>query len=85
MPSPPDPILTHSCREALVALSIWLAALIYTVGYSVLFGYGGAERELHFVFGLPSWVVWGIVLPWTLCVAAAGWFAFGFMTDDTLE
>ncbi len=85
MPKPPDPVLQHSRREAIVAIAIWLSAMVYTVGYCTLFGYNLEAHEIHFVFGLPSWVVWGVLLPWTVCLVASGWFAFGFMTDDSLE
>ena len=85
MPKPHDPVLTHSRREALVALALWLAALIYTVGYCTLYGYLGNEGELHFLFGIPTWVMWGIVAPWTVMLVASAWFAFSFMTDDSLE
>jgi hypothetical protein len=85
MPNSPDPVLKHSRREAIVALTIWLCAMLYTVSYCSLFGYNLDQHEIQFVLGIPSWALWGIVLPWTLCLVASAWFAFGFMTDDSLE
>jgi hypothetical protein len=39
---------------------------------------------LAFVVGCPSWVFWGIICPWLVCVAVSWWFAYGFMTDESL-
>ena len=85
MTKPQDPVLVHSRREALVALALWLAALIYTVGYCSLYGYGDADEPVQLVLGIPAWVMWGVIAPWTVMLAASAWFAFGFMTDDSLE
>lgn len=32
--------------------------------------------------GVPDWVLWGIVVPWFLCLIFSGWFCFVYMTDD---
>ena len=80
-----DPVLKSSRREAVVALVIFIAAFAYTVGYSVLNGYGPpAEGRLTFVLGFPSWIFWGVVVPWVSCLGLSWWFAFGFMTDEDL-
>lgn len=79
-----DPILKHGRREAAVAIALWLAAMIYTVGYCTLFGYD-TQAATVYVLGIPSWVAWGILAPWTISLAASAWFAFVFMTDDSLE
>jgi hypothetical protein len=79
-----DPVLRSARREASVVLAVWLAALVYTVGYCYVFGYGRDPDSLRFVLGFPDWVFWGILAPWTACTAISGWFAFVFMTDDDL-
>jgi hypothetical protein len=84
MPNERGPILKHSRREAAVAVALWLAAMTYTVGFCTLFGYDSGA-ELDFVLGVPTWVAWGILAPWSISLAASGWFAFVFMTDDSLE
>jgi hypothetical protein len=71
-------------REALVALVIWLMAMVYTVGYCVRYGYGRTAEDLRFVLGIPDWVFWGIFVPWFVCLALSWWFAFRFMTDESL-
>jgi hypothetical protein len=32
--------------------------------------------------GIPDWALWGIVVPWILCVFFSAWFCFIYMTDD---
>ncbi len=79
-----DPLVASSKREALFAASLWLAATIYTVGYCSLFGYQRAADDLKFVMGIPDWVFWGIVAPWTFCTIVSIWFAMRCMRDDPL-
>jgi hypothetical protein len=33
---------------------------------------------------MPSWVFWGIMVPWAACALFTFWFAGFFMTDDDL-
>ena len=78
-----DPLLRHARREAIFVACVFLAALVYTVGYCAKFGYAPTRSgELKLVFGFPDWVFWGIVTPWVICVAIGIWFSYFFMTDD---
>ena len=79
------PLLKSARREAFTAMSIWIIATIYSVGYCSLFGYGRSEETLKFVFGFPDWVFWGIVVPWGVCTIVATLFAFLFMADEDLD
>jgi hypothetical protein len=76
--------LRSSRREAWVVLAIWIAAMTYTVGYCTQNAYGRTWDEITFVLGFPDWVFWGILVPWSACLVASVWFAFGFMTDESL-
>lgn len=79
-----DPLLRGARRESLVVFGVWLAALTYTMGYCYWFGYGRAGQTPTLWFGVPGWVLWGIVLPWSLCTAVSWWFGLWFMADDDL-
>ena len=72
-----------SRREALFVCAVWIVACVYTVGYSALFGYGqsGAPR---LILGIPSWVVWGVLMPWFACLGITVWFAGFRMADEPL-
>lgn len=63
---------------------VWVAAMSYTVGYCALFGYGPSETSQDWILGFPSWVVWGILVPWGACIAFSWWFAMRFIKDDPL-
>jgi hypothetical protein len=74
--------------EAIVVILIWAAALAYTVTYCWWHGYTTAEppaaHEMEFVCGFPSWVFWGIIVPWLVCWVICYWFSYHFMRDDDL-
>ena len=79
-----DAVVTRSRREALIAFGLWLASLIYTVGYCYLYGYDRTGQDPKFVLWFPDWVFWGIVVPWLACVVASTIFAFGIMGAEPL-
>ncbi len=89
MADPTCVVLKNARREALIIFATWLAATSYCCGYYYLFGTSGAERPLGSadvkpVLGIPSWFLWGVVLPWCVCVVFTVWFAGFRMTDDDL-
>ena len=91
MTRPPDddPVLRHARREALIILGVWAACTIYCCAYAYLFGYDRPGRplgaaEVRPVLGVPSWIAWGVFLPWGLCFAFTAWFAGWMMVDDDL-
>ena len=79
-----DPVVTHGRREAMLTFAIWLIAMVYTVGYCYLFGYGRTPESLTYVLWFPDWVFWGIVVPWLACVVVTTIFAFLIMVDEPL-
>lgn len=80
-----DPLLKSARREMLAAFAVWLLALLYTMGVCLTWGYHRDPQTLTYVLGFPDWVFWGIIVPWGTCTLISGWFAFGFMTDESLE
>jgi hypothetical protein len=85
--APTDPVLRAAWREALVVFTLWGAALIWSVGYCALFAYppkdqlAEAAAKLTFTLGFPTWVFWGIVVPWVLC-AIVSFFISRFVICD---
>ncbi len=79
-----DPVYVNGKREAWVVFLAWLVAGIITIAISFGLGHGKSSTELTTVLGLPSWVFWGVLLPWMACLAFAGWFCFGLIQDDDL-
>ncbi len=79
-----DPVFLHARREALVILVAWFSCLVWSVTYCVLFGYRPVTGQIETVFGIPHWVVWGIVAPWLVADVFAVWFCFVYTADDDL-
>ena len=52
----------HARRETVVIMAVWFLALVYVVTYCYLFGRPPQEGQLKLVWGMPSWVFWGVVL-----------------------
>ena len=81
-----DPTVIHARREAWVILGAFAAFLIWSVSWCYLAGYpeptDGPPAQ---VFGMPSWVFWGVLLPWLVADVFALWFCFFFMVDDPLS
>jgi uncharacterized membrane protein YhdT len=82
LPAASESGLANAQREARFVLWVWLAACGYTVGYAALFAYGKEAPPL--VGGMPSWVVWGIFLPWVTCTVVTCWFALRGIRDEDL-
>lgn len=78
-----DPVVRSARREALAALAVWLAAMSYTVGYCYLYGFRRDPSTIRLIWGVPDWVLWGVVAPWSTCTLLAGLFTW-FMPDDDL-
>jgi hypothetical protein len=79
-----DPVLVSARREALLVFFIWVAALSYTITYCYTQGYNRPLESLTFVFGIPDWVFWGIIVPWMVCLLASWIFSYVLMTDADL-
>jgi hypothetical protein len=91
-------LLLHARREALIVIIVWAMALVWTVGYCYLRGYdhpadswlvqqGWAVAEAESqasLFGFPSWVLFGILIPWMLCSLFTVFFGFFGIRDDDL-
>jgi hypothetical protein len=79
-----DTIVRAARREASLALGTWLVAMLYSVTYCYLNGYGRSVDSLDFVLWFPDWVFWGIVVPWGICIVFSTIFAFRVMGDESL-
>lgn len=72
-------------REGLVAAALWFVGFVWVVSAMVTRGYvPDSERpaEPQLLLGMPSWVVWGLFVPWLVQIAAAWWFAICWLKDD---
>jgi hypothetical protein len=95
----PKARLYHNARrEAVFIVLVWGVTMLWVVGYSYLRGYihpadswlvtaglarSPAELEAS-VWGFPTWVLYGILLPWLLASAATVLIARFVIADDDL-
>jgi len=84
--TPWDPVFLDSRREAFIILMLWVAALLWAVPYCYLNGFPDTfdEKEFSTVWGIPSWLFWGIAVPWLLADVFTLWFCFFYMKDGDL-
>ena len=82
-----DPVYLHARKEAALILGVWFVAFLWTVPFCYFNGYDSQidVKELTFILGMPSWVFWGIAVPWMCCNLVTIWFCFGYFSEDDLE
>ena len=83
-PQPSQLLVRTAAREAVATLLVWLATLLWTVGYSYTYGYNRPVESLTFVLGFPDWIFWGVMLPWFVCFLVSALFAFVVIKDAPL-
>ena len=89
MTKQPDPVLVHARREGIIITAVWLVSTVYCCAYCYLYGYNRpgqalGPEDVHPTFGMPSWVFWGIMVPWGFCALFTFWFTGFYMSDDDL-
>lgn len=68
-----------------MVLAIWAIALVYSVSFCAIYGYGpAAQQQLTLAFGFPFWVFWGIVVPWLVCAVLSIVLSNFVITDENL-
>jgi len=80
-----DPVYVSSLRESRWILLYWAIFFVWVVGYSTLYGYLPEGEPLVTVLGMPSWVFWGVFLPWIVSGVIGIWFALTQIEDHPLE
>ena len=81
-----DTVFLNSRREAVVIFSIWLAGLLWAVPFCYLTGYINNYDPQTFTttLGIPTWLFWGIAVPWLVADIITTWFCFWYLKDDDL-
>ncbi len=80
-----DPLVLHARRETLVILAAFAVCMVWSIGWCYCVGYLGPDGgPVSKVLGMPSWVFWGVAVPWLAADLFAVWFCFFFMVDDPL-
>ncbi|MAR71993.1 MULTISPECIES: DUF997 family protein [unclassified Halomonas] len=67
-------------REAMVAGIIWIVFLVWTVGVSYILGY--RNNDLSTTMGIPTWIFWGVLVPFYVAALTNSIYAFFYLQDD---
>lgn len=81
---PDDPVYLNARREGLVAFLGWVIAGLLTVPTCLALGFGLDADEVTTTFGIPTWVFFGIVIPWLCMICYSVWFSLFFVKDEDL-
>lgn len=81
-----DPVYLNSGKEAIVILFVWLFFFLWTIPYCWINGYRGAidPTDLEMVLGMPSWIFWGVAVPWLVADVVTILLAVFYIKDDPL-
>ncbi len=63
----------------------WCVFAAWTISYVGLKGGGEEGEPLRLMWGMPEWVVLGILVPWMFGLGLTVWFALRFMKDTDLD
>ena len=77
--------LRQSRRELWFILLTWLGCCVWVIAYCAVNGYHLNPEEVSTVFGFPSWVFWGVALPWMFANVVTFWFCLRFLKNEDDE
>lgn len=81
-----DPVFVSSLREAKSIFGIWLVMFAWVITVGLFFGYAtDPKAPIETTLGMPSWVFWGVFVPWGVTSLFTIWFALTQMADHPLE
>lgn len=67
--------------EARWLLAIWGAFLLWVLFYTTVYVRPMDPRAMGVTFGLPTWIMIGILLPWILSTMVTVWFCLCVMEN----
>jgi len=79
------PSFVRARKEALWILLSFAVCLVWTIGYSALTGYEIDTENLKLILGFPSWVFWGVAIPWIVATLFSIWFAMRVLESEEAE
>ena len=83
-----DPVYVHARSETTVIASLCILFLVITLIICGALGYDKSPTEIAQVdatMGMPTWVFWGLLVPWVMVNILTTVFCFTWMSDDDLS
>ena len=80
-----DSDLKQTLKEVKYLLLAWLFFASWVLIYCGFEAYGQDHEDVKITFGMPSWVFWGIAVPWICSIIYTIYFSLFVMKDNHLE
>ena len=77
--------LKQTLKEVKYLLLAWLFFASWVLIYCGFEAYGQDHEEVKITFGMPSWVFWGIAVPWICSIIYTIYFSLFVMKDNEHE
>ncbi len=89
----------NSLREARFVMLLWFITMTWTICYCYFQGYlthsefpfldskenlKKSSDSIPMLWGFPTWLVYGVMIPWFLCVGISVVYGLYIMKDDDL-
>ena len=69
-------------KEFKFAFSATMIYIFLSCAISYVLGYNKTVEEISIIWGIPSWVLFGVVIPWVLMVLLTAYYGFFVMEGD---
>jgi len=63
----------------------WIVFAVWTLGYNAIYAFDAESSADNPIWGMPRWIVFGILIPWIFALFLTVWFALRFMKDTPLD
>ena len=80
-----DSDLKQTLKEVKYLLLAWLFFASWVLIYCGFEAYGQDHEDVKITFGMPSWVFWGIAVPWICSIVFTIYFSLFVMKDNHHE
>ena len=69
-------------KEFKFAFSATMIYILLSCAISYLLGYNTTVEEISIIWGIPSWALFGVIIPWLLMVLLTAYYGFFVMEGD---
>jgi len=69
-------------KEFKIAATSTMAYILICCGLCWFLGYNKEPSQITLLGGIPSWIVWGVIVPWVVMVVFTVIYSFFIMKGD---
>ena len=80
-----DKDLKQTKKEVKILVLAWFFFASWVLIYCGFKAYSQDQEYVKIVFGMPSWVFWGIAVPWICSIVFTIYFSLFVMKDNDHE